>query len=829
AFVNSQEWTLSRTVPEIKLGIIGSISSGKSALVHRYLTGSYMQEESPEGGRFKKEIVVDGRNYLLLIRDEGGAPELQFCSWVDAVILVFSVEDESSFNTLYNFYAKIAHYRNTAELPLILVGTQDGISESNPRVIDDSRARRLASDLKRCPYYETCATYGLNIERVFQDAALKIVEQRRLNPIPIPTFTPTNSLPSTPRSIHSNHFVIPQLPAPPPPAPTQTPATPATSSNSSIALPQTPSLQRHHNTMKEDHKHKQQQIQQQQQPTSQQENSKDPPPPSPSSTPSIGRKARRRSNIFTPNKNKVNDAKNGDNLSLGSGRSIPIKQGYLYKRSSKSLNKEWKKKYVTLCDNGKLTYHPSLHDYMDDVHGKEILLLNTTVKVPGKRPPLARANPVGAPSRGNSGTNGMTNDFGAMTITGNLGAIHSNLGLIDKNINLVSYQDKQEIHTKTCSLPRDDGNWDAVVISNSSITPGIFNGLESALASIGSQASSIVNSSKLEPPSSHTKKKHRRIRSSGVAKSMDASQADESDEYEFIIVSLDNRQWHFEAPSSDERDEWVQAVEQQILASIQGIESTKSKDKSCTLDDKVVIQSIRSVRGNEYCVDCEAPSPDWASLNLGALMCIECSGIHRNLGTHLSRVRSLDLDEWPCDITLVMTSIGNSFANSVWEVVLRGRIKPTQSSSREEKEKWIRAKYEHKEYLAPLPYSDESLGEQLLDAVTREDLRMVVLLLAHSNSAEEVNTSYGSQDGRTSLHLSCALANSVITQLLIWYNVDVNCVDADGRTPLSYANAVGAEDCAKILQNNGCTLERLDRTSKTKNKAMFDKLPASVI
>lgn len=36
-------------------------------------------------------------------------------------------------------------------------------------------------------------------------------------------------------------------------------------------------------------------------------------------------------------------------------------QGILLKRSGKSLNKEWKKKYVTLCDNGVLTYHPSLH------------------------------------------------------------------------------------------------------------------------------------------------------------------------------------------------------------------------------------------------------------------------------------------------------------------------------------------------------------------------------------------------------------------------------------------------------------------------------------
>jgi len=58
-------------------GILGSVQSGKSALVHRYLTGSYMQEESPEGGRFKKEVIIDGQSYLLLIRDEGGAPEMQ--------------------------------------------------------------------------------------------------------------------------------------------------------------------------------------------------------------------------------------------------------------------------------------------------------------------------------------------------------------------------------------------------------------------------------------------------------------------------------------------------------------------------------------------------------------------------------------------------------------------------------------------------------------------------------------------------------------------------------------------------------------------------------
>jgi Arf-GAP/GTPase/ANK repeat/PH domain-containing protein 1/3 len=48
----------------------------------------------------------------------------------------------------------------------------DGISENSPRVVDEARARKMASDLRRCSYYETCATYGLNIERVFQDGQL---------------------------------------------------------------------------------------------------------------------------------------------------------------------------------------------------------------------------------------------------------------------------------------------------------------------------------------------------------------------------------------------------------------------------------------------------------------------------------------------------------------------------------------------------------------------------------------------------------------------------------------------------------------------------------
>eukprot|EP00108_Taenia_solium_P006269 TsM_000540300 transcript=TsM_000540300 gene=TsM_000540300 len=201
AFVNSQEWTLGHTVPQIKLvgvgpsfshscykGLLGSVNSGKSALVHRYLTGTYLKDESPEGGRFKKEVVLDGMSYLLLIRDEGGAPDEQLSRWIDGAVFVFSLDSEDSFRVVCDYFERLDTFREINDLPIILghkVGIlrlilifTDSTSDSNPRVIDDAKARRLANSLNRCPYYETCSTYGLNVERVFQDACVKIVQSR---------------------------------------------------------------------------------------------------------------------------------------------------------------------------------------------------------------------------------------------------------------------------------------------------------------------------------------------------------------------------------------------------------------------------------------------------------------------------------------------------------------------------------------------------------------------------------------------------------------------------------------------------------------------------
>lgn len=88
---------------------------------------------------------------------------------------------------------------------------------------------------------------------------------------------------------------------------------------------------------------------------------------------------------------------------------------------------------------------------------------------------------------------------------------------------------------------------------------------------------------------------------------------------------------------------------------------------------------------------------------------------------------------------------------------------------REEKEQWIRAKYEQKLFLAPLQCLDLSLGQHLLRATAEEDLRTVILLLAHG-TREEVNETCGEGDGRSALHLACRKGNVVLVQLLIWVN-----------------------------------------------------------
>ncbi|OQV18833.1 Arf-GAP with GTPase, ANK repeat and PH domain-containing protein 3 [Hypsibius exemplaris] len=801
SFVNSQEWTIPRTVPEIKLGILGSVTSGKSALVHRYLTGSFLQEDSPEGGRFKKEVTIDGRSYLLLIRDEGGPPEAQFANWVDAVIFVFSVEDLHSFDDVYSFYAKMAGLRASGmDVPVIVVGTQDAISKQRPRVIGEDVTMRITSDF-RGNYHETCATYGLNVERVFQEACKRVVQNRQLN------HNAAGGL------IRPSNGIVP-------------PVTPSYRAlGSKIGFPELLGTSLSNGNVHRPHQHHQQESLHGQssngsQPLSYQASNhsahssgvgswnrssdgpspRGPLPPVPLSgkdsldrissresagsastplatpaTPNTIRKNRRRSNILmsrkTDDEKKQKDRgeKGKDDGPLGHGRPIPKKQGFLHKRSTRALQGESrKKKYCVLFDGGRLVYYTSMDDYMNKSgSGKEISLAKTTVRVPGKCPTGVQRPVEQTPQKSQNGTD-------------HNGRPENSPG---EGVLLTAYEILSEVAEypppRTPCGSVSSACDEAVIIGNGSmipLTPTANGGGTPGL-----------------------KKRQKKLKSLKLTDSGDGDS-----DFEFVIHSLDNDRWCFDASSAPERDEWVRAIEEEIHNSFSQQTSQPQAAKHGTqavVDKTKVMLCVAGVPGNDRCADCQAPRPVWASLNLGVAICIDCSGIHRQLGTHVSRVRSLDLDVWTSSLLDVMKSTGNRFASAIWEATLPHHRRLAGNCTREERERFIRAKYVSKEYLAALPSSDPA-ADTLVDAVFSDDLPLTVLCLAHL-SKDEVNRPLSPHDRRTPLHVACDHGNVVITQLLLWSEANPNLRDGEGLVPLYYAQQAKSSECYDILLQNG--------------------------
>ncbi|XP_017865255.1 PREDICTED: stromal membrane-associated protein 1 [Drosophila arizonae] len=129
-------------------------------------------------------------------------------------------------------------------------------------------------------------------------------------------------------------------------------------------------------------------------------------------------------------------------------------------------------------------------------------------------------------------------------------------------------------------------------------------------------------------------------------------------------------------------------------ASRKETERTKLIQEKC---QTLLTQMLRD-DDNKYCVDCDAKGPRWASWNLGVFLCIRCAGIHRNLGVHISRVKSVNLDAWTPEQVISLQLMGNSRARAVYEAQLPDGFRRPQTDTA--LENFIRAKYEHKKYLA---------------------------------------------------------------------------------------------------------------------------------
>ncbi|KAL3830725.1 hypothetical protein ACJIZ3_019527 [Penstemon smallii] len=298
-----------------------------------------------------------------------------------------------------------------------------------------------------------------------------------------------------------------------------------------------------------------------------------------------------------------------------------------------------------------------------------------------------------------------------------------------------------------------------------------------------------------------------------------------------------------------------------------GTSFSQSLDNNgCTTDDMrgnqadSVFRILREVPGNDQCAECSASEPDWASLNLGILICIDCSGIHRNLGVHISKVRSVTLDVkvWEPSVLDLFRALGNAYCNSVWEELLPLHkdsdieseelpivTKPSPNDAHHQKKEFIQAKYVqkllvNKEASAARDLSPSTIWEAVKANNLQEVYRIIIASdmnlvnsiydevvgcdLYHDEpgskqssndpekeqldpaNCERIKSSNDPENclqGCSILHLACHSGSLVMLELLLQLGADINKCDFHGRTPLLHCILKGNNELAKFFLRRG--------------------------
>ncbi|XP_074772204.1 arf-GAP with Rho-GAP domain, ANK repeat and PH domain-containing protein 3 isoform X1 [Athene noctua] len=180
----------------------------------------------------------------------------------------------------------------------------------------------------------------------------------------------------------------------------------------------------------------------------------------------------------------------------------------------------------------------------------------------------------------------------------------------------------------------------------------------------------------------------------------------------------------FMAESERDKREWMEALQEAIAE---------------MLYDYEVAEKIWSNKANKYCADCWAQNPDWASINLCVVICKQCAGQHRSLGSNISKVQSLKLDTsvWSNEIVQLFIMLGNDRANRFWAARLPTAETLYPDASAEQRRDFISRKYREGRYRLPHPHyaTQEDVLQALCTAMAGPALLKTILKFFSSSEA----------------------------------------------------------------------------------------------
>uniref|UniRef100_A0A8C8LVI6 ArfGAP with SH3 domain, ankyrin repeat and PH domain 1b n=1 Tax=Oncorhynchus tshawytscha TaxID=74940 RepID=A0A8C8LVI6_ONCTS len=276
----------------------------------------------------------------------------------------------------------------------------------------------------------------------------------------------------------------------------------------------------------------------------------------------------------------------------------------------------------------------------------------------------------------------------------------------------------------------------------------------------------------------------------------------------FDLISH-NRTYHFQAEDEQEFVIWISVLsnskEEALNMAFRGEEDGVGGEDGLEDLTKAIIEEVLRMPGNEVCCDCGAADPKWLSTNLGILTCIECSGIHREMGVHISRIQSMELDKLGTSELLLAKNVGNSSFNEIMEEnlpvlrVLNDYMNFFETRMRKE---FINAKYVDHKFARKTCTSSAAKTIELCEAVKSRDLLSLIQVYAEGVELMEPLPEGGQEAGETALHYSVRTADQTSLHLVDFLVQNSGNLDKQtewGNTALHYCCMYEKHECLKLL------------------------------